>query len=83
LIKEFKGSIYSALRYLLIEKDSSFEVDLPFQQLEEVSHSLLHHKELTSIISQVDLPDEDDNVRFVYLNGDRLYTETGKNLYVY
>jgi hypothetical protein len=73
----------SALRNSLIEKDSSFEVDLPFQQLEEVSYSLLHHKELKSIISQVDLPDEDDNVLFVYLNGGRLYTETCNNLYVY
>ena len=25
----------------------------------------------------------DDAVAFVYLNGDRLYTERGKNLYVY
>jgi hypothetical protein len=31
----------------------------------------------------VDLPDGDDDVYFVYLNGDRLYTERGKNLYVY
>jgi hypothetical protein len=28
-------------------------------------------------------PAGDDAVAFVYLNGDRLYTERGKNLYVY
>jgi hypothetical protein len=28
-------------------------------------------------------PAGDDKVYFVYLNGDRLYTERGKNLYVY
>jgi hypothetical protein len=81
LIKEFKGSMYSGLRNSLIEKDSSFTKDLPFL-LEDVSYSLLHHKELTSTISQVE-PAGDDTVYFVYLNGDRLYTERGKNLYVY
>ena len=30
----------------------------------------------------MDLPG-DNNVYFVYLNGDRLYTEIGENLYVY
>jgi hypothetical protein len=75
--------MYSALRNSLIEKDSSFIVDLPFSLEDGVSHSLLHHDELTSTISQVDLPAGDDTVCFVYLNGDRLYTERGKNLYVY
>ena len=76
--------MYSALRNSLIEKDSSFTEDLPYS-LEDfrVSYSLLHHKELTSTISQVDLPAGDDRVLFVYLNGDRLYTEIVKNLYVY
>jgi hypothetical protein len=31
----------------------------------------------------VDLPAGNDAVYFVYLNGDRLYTGRGKNLYVY
>jgi hypothetical protein len=77
--------MYSALRNSLIEKDSSFKVDLPSKPLEDaaVSYSLLHHKELTSTISQVDLPAGDGGVCFVYLNGDRLYTERGKNVYVY
>ena len=76
--------MYSALRNSLIEKDSSFEEDLPIL-LENpvVSYSLLHHKELNSTISQVDLPAGDGYVAFVYLNGDRLYTVRGKNLYVY
>ena len=75
--------MYFALRNSLIEKNPSFEVDPPFQQLKELSYSLLHHKELTSTISQVVLPAADGYVSFVYLNGDRLYTERGKNLYVY
>ena len=31
----------------------------------------------------MDLPAGDDRVYFVYLNGDRLYTVRGRNLYVY
>jgi hypothetical protein len=72
--------MYSALRNSLIEKDSSFKADLP--SLEDVSYSLLHHEELTSTISQVE-PAGDDYVFFVHLNGDRLYTVRGENLYVY
>jgi len=75
--------MYSALRNSLIEKDSSFIVDLPYSLEDAVSYSLLHHKELTSAISQVDLPAGDGDIFFVYLNGDRLYTERGYNLYVY
>jgi hypothetical protein len=76
--------MYSTLRNSLIDKDSSFTEDLPIL-LEDaaVSYSLLHHKELTSTVSQVDLPAGNDDIAFVYLNGDRLYTERGKNLYVY
>jgi hypothetical protein len=74
--------MYYALRNSLIEKDSSFIVDLPvFEDL--VSFSFLRHNELTSTISQVDLPTGDNDLSFVYLNGDRLYTERSKNLYVY
>jgi hypothetical protein len=74
--------MYFALRNSLIEKDSSFIADLPYSLEDAVSYSLLHHEELTSTISQVDLPG-DDKVYFVYLNGDRLYTGRGYNLYVY
>ena len=74
--------MYSALRNSLIEKDSSFKEDLPIL-LEDVSYSLLHHKELTSTISKVEPAGSGDAVCFLYLNGDRLYTERGKNLYVY
>ena len=83
MIKESEGEKYSALRNSLIKKDSSFKVDLPYS-LEDlrVSYSLLHHKELAPSISQVDLPGDDD-VLFVYLNGDKLYTERSNNLYVY
>jgi hypothetical protein len=73
--------MYSTLRNSLIDKDSSFTEDLPIL-LEDISYSLLHHKALTSTISQVE-PAGNDGVAFVYLNGDRLYTERGKNLYVY
>jgi hypothetical protein len=84
LLKEFEGKILFELRNSLIEKDSSFKVDLPSKPLEDaaVSYSLLHHKELIYTISQVE-PAGSDYVAFVYLNGDRLYTERGKNLYVY
>jgi hypothetical protein len=74
--------MYTALRNSLIEKDSSFIVDLPSLEDAAVSYSLLHHEELASTISQLKLAG-DDEVCFVYLNGDRLYTERGKNLYVY
>jgi hypothetical protein len=67
--------MYFALRNSLIDKDSSFIADLPFS-IEDVSYSLLHNKELTSTISQVDLSGDGD-VSFVYLNGDRLYTGIG------
>ena len=79
LIKEFRGEKYSALRNSLIEKDSSFEVDLLLELEDRVSYSLLHHEELNSTISQVDLPG-DDTLFFVYLNGDKLYTERYENL---
>jgi hypothetical protein len=82
LIKEFGGSMYSALRNSLIEKDSSFEVDLPFYPLKDVSYSLLHHRELKSTKYQLE-PAGDSAIAFVYLNGDRLYTKRGKNLHVY
>jgi hypothetical protein len=79
--KEFGGEKYSALRNSLIEKDYSFKVDLPSLE-DAVSYSLLHHEELTSTISQVNLRG-DYTLFFVYLNGDRLYTEISENLYVY
>jgi hypothetical protein len=69
------------LRNSLIEKDSSFKLDLPLFE-DQVFYSLLHHDELTSTISQVG-PAGDDRIYFVYLNGDRMYTERDKNLHVY
>jgi hypothetical protein len=74
--------MYSALRNSLIEKDSSFEVDLPISPLKDVSYSLLHHKELKYTKYQLE-PAGDDSIYFVYLNGERVYTERGENLYVY
>ena len=74
--------MYYAVRNSLIYKDSSFKVDLPLPFEDGVSYSLLHHDELPSTISQFE-PAGDDRVFFVYLNGDRLYTEKGENLYVY
>jgi hypothetical protein len=74
--------MYSALRNTQTKNDSSFIVDLPYSLEDAVSYSLLHHKKLTSTISQLDLS-AGDEVLFVYLDGDRLYTERSKNLYVY
>ena len=45
--------------------------------------ALNHLKELPSTQSQIDLPESDDIVFFVYLSGDRLYTAADKTLYVY
>jgi hypothetical protein len=64
LIKEFGGSIYSALRNSLIEKDSSFEVDLPIFRVKDVSYSLLHHNEIKSTKYQLE-PAGDDTIHFV------------------
>jgi hypothetical protein len=47
-----------------------------------VSRSLLHRNDLACTTSQVDLPGN-DWVMFVYLSGDKLYTEANKTLYVY
>jgi hypothetical protein len=74
--------MYFALRNSLIEKDSSFKVDLNPNFLDAVSYSLLNHEELTSAISELDVP-EDHYLYFVYLNGDRLYTERCWNLNVF
>ena len=71
------------LVYPLIEKDSSFKADLPLSLEDRVSHSLLHHSKLPTLISQTDLPPGNGEVFFVYLNGERLYTEVGGTLYIY
>jgi hypothetical protein len=39
-----------------------------------LSHSMSNLKELTSTLSQIDLPERGDWVRLVYMSGDRLYT---------
>jgi hypothetical protein len=49
---------------------------------DRVSHSLLHIEDTPSNISQVDLPGN-DQVCFVYLSGDRLYTEADETLHVF
>jgi hypothetical protein len=82
LIKNTEASIYSALRNSLIEKDSSFDLDLPLPLEDRVTYSLLHHEEFISAISQLDLPG-DDRICFLYMNGDRIYIERGNNLQVY
>ncbi len=75
--------MYPALRNPLIEKNSSFKADLTYSLEDRVSYSLLHHKELPSAISLVDLPARYDNeVFFIYLNEDRLYSEVNGTLYV-
>ena len=50
-----------------------------------VSHSLLHINDLPFTTSQINLPDGgfDGHVKFVQLNGDKLYTAADKTLYVY
>jgi hypothetical protein len=71
--------MYYALRNSLIDKDSSFEVELPISPLKDVSYSLLHQREIKSTKYRLE-PAGDGDVAFVYLNGDRLYTERGENL---
>jgi hypothetical protein len=49
---------------------------------DRVSRSLLLRNDIHCITSQVDLPGN-SRVNFVYLSGDKLYTEADKTLYVY
>jgi hypothetical protein len=42
-----------------------------------------HILELPRKLSQLDLTEKTNKVKFVYLHGDRLYTEAGETLYVY
>jgi hypothetical protein len=83
LIKEFRGNMNADLIYPLIKKDASFKADLPLSLEDRVSYPLLHHSQVPTQISQTDLPAGNGEVFFVYLNGDRLYTETGETLYIY
>ena len=45
--------------------------------------ALNHFKDLPSTVSQIDLPNGEYQVFFVYLSGDRLYTAGDETLYVY
>jgi hypothetical protein len=67
----------------LIEKDSSFESDIPVPIELRVSKSLYHHDDLLTTVSQINLLKGDKIVYFVYLSGERLYSEADKTLYVY
>lgn len=72
-----------------------FEADIPMpiEFIQAVSHSLSHFKELPTTLSHIDLmkattlseydPRRFDEVKFVHLRGDRLYTIAYKTLYVY
>jgi hypothetical protein len=48
------------LRKFLLEKDSSFEADIPIPIELRLSHSMSNLKELTSTLSQIDLPERGD-----------------------
>ena len=48
-----------------------------------VSDAVSNMKELPCGISLIDLPESTNGVDFVYLSGDRLYTEADETLYVY
>jgi len=50
---------------------------------DRVSHSLLNRNMLPFKTSKVDLPLGSQDVTFVYLSGDRLYTAIDKTLNVY
>ena len=88
LVTESEPELCFELRKILVEKDSSLKADIPipieFIQ-PQVSHSLSHLKELSTTLSQIDLPESEYNrVSFVYLSGDRLYTGgEDETLYVY
>jgi hypothetical protein len=71
------------LRKVLIEKDSSYEADIPIPFEYRVSHSLSHLKDLSTSVSQIDIPESGCTVHFVYLSGERLYTAADETLYVY
>jgi serine/threonine protein kinase len=82
LLKEFEGKIFFELRNSLIEKD--FTVKLGDDSLEVyVPEAISKIKEISCAISLIDLPESSDSVSFVYLWGDRLYTEADETLYVY
>jgi hypothetical protein len=66
---------YKAAKFMSIEALKDFE--------DRVSQSLLHRNKVPYKTSKVDLPLGNDNVNFVYLSGDKLYTEKDKTLYVY
>ena len=67
----------------MIEKDSYFEADIPVPIDLRVSKSLSRHEDLHTTVSQINLLKGENRVFFVYLSGERLYTEAGKTLYVY
>jgi hypothetical protein len=87
LVNQSEASIFFELRDSLIKKDSKLEADIPIPIAftQAVSNSLSLIKHLSTINSQIDLPDSKYNrVFFVYLSGDRFYTAgADKTLYVY
>ena len=84
LVIESESELFFELRNILIEKDSTLELEIPIPIDEiRVSYSLSHIKELPTTISQIDLPLSYQAVAFVYLSGDRLYTAADETLYVY
>ena len=85
LVNQSEASIFFELRDSLIKKDSKLEADIPIpiEFTQAVSHSLSLLKYLSTTVSQIDLPKSDYRVFFVYLSGERLYTEADETLYVY
>ena len=61
------------LREFLGEKDPSMKRPKSFE--ERVSYSLLNLKDLPLEVSHVDLHESGNPVQFVYVCGDKLYTE--------
>jgi hypothetical protein len=74
LLKEFEDNIFFDLKNSLIQKDSTakkYEASLE----NYVPQGISKIKEIPCVISLIKLPDGKDHVAFVYLWGDKLYTE--------
>lgn len=79
---EYGGKLFFELRKSMIYKDIAVKKDKA-SLLVNVPLAISKFIELPSGISMIDFPESIDPVWFVYLWGDRLYTETNYTLYVY
>jgi hypothetical protein len=82
-VKESEPELFFGLRNVLIEKDSSFEADIPVPIELIVPKSISQHYDLLTTVYKINLPKGQKTVKSVCLSGERLYTEADETLYVY